>query len=134
MWRVFDKWNICDFKVWKINDFDDEATRWLCIWYTCIYVKYKYDSDMSFQYLMMMLRSTMGFYGRPITEVAYGKMLLSLHRDCMGVDSSGRVVGVSTWCRPCWTYPGQHQCGLNVFFDFQYIKPMYMYNVFKIYM
>ena len=73
-------------------------------------------------YFMVMLRSTTDPYGRPITEVAYGEILLSLHRGCTGVDSSGRVVGVSTWCRPCLTYPGQHQCGLNVsFFDFLYI-------------
>ena len=58
--------------------------------------KYKYDFDMTFQYLMVMLRSTTGPYGRPMTEVAYGEMLLSLHRGCIGVDSSGRVVGVST--------------------------------------
>ena len=37
--------------------------------------------------------------------------------------------------RPCLIYPGQHQCELNVlFFDFQYIKLMYMYIVLKIYM
>ena len=81
---------------------------------------------------MVMLRSTTGPYGRPVIEVAYGEMLLSLHRDCMGDVSSGRVVGVSTWCRPCWTYPGQHQCGLNVYYflGFHTIKS-YMYYVFK---
>ena len=88
-------------------------------------------------YFMVMLRSTTGPYGRPITEVAYGEMFLSLHRGCTGVDSSGRVIGVSTWCRPYLTYPDQHQCGLNVsFFSFLYIyiyKPMYRYTVFKIY-
>ena len=47
-------------------------------------------------YFMVMLRSTTGPYGRHITEVAYGEILLSLHRSCTGVDSSGRVVGVST--------------------------------------
>ena len=26
------------------------------------------------------------------------KMIFSLHRGCLGDDSSGRVVGVSTWC------------------------------------
>ena len=57
--------------------------------------KYKYDPDMSFQYLMVMLRSTTGPYGRPVIEVAYREMIFSLHRDCMGDDSSGRVVGVS---------------------------------------
>ena len=45
---------------------------------------------------LVMLRSTMGPYGRPMLEVAYGEILLSLHMDgCMGDDSSGRVVGVS---------------------------------------
>ena len=54
-----------------------------------------HDYVMNF-YFMVILRSTTGPCGRPMTEVAYGKMLLSLHRDCMGVDSSKRVVGVST--------------------------------------
>ena len=43
----------------------------------------------------VMLRSTMDPYGRPMVEVAYGEMIFSLHRGCMGDDSSGRVVGVS---------------------------------------
>ena len=55
---------------------------------------YKYDHDMSF-HLMVMLRSTMGLYGRPVIEVAYGEMIFSLYRGCMGDDSSERVVGVS---------------------------------------
>ena len=45
---------------------------------------------------MVILRSTTGPYRRSIIEVAYGEMLLSLHRDCEGDDNSGRVVGVST--------------------------------------
>ena len=44
------------------------------------------------------LRSTTGPYGRPVIEVAYGEMILSLHRGCMEDDSLGRVVGVSAWC------------------------------------
>ena len=56
--------------------------------------KYKYDHDMSF-HLMVMLRSTTGPYGRPVVNVAYGEMIFSLHRGCMGDDNSGRVVGVS---------------------------------------
>ena len=62
----------------------------------CIYI-HDHDYVMDFiYYLMVMLRSTTGPYGRPMTEVAYGEMLLSLHQGCMGGDSSGRVVGVST--------------------------------------
>ena len=44
---------------------------------------------------MVMLRSTTGSYGRLVIEVAYREMILSLHRGCMGDDSSRRVVGVS---------------------------------------
>ena len=47
---------------------------------------------------MVMLRSTTGPYGRPMIEVAYGEMILSLHRGCMRDDSLGRVVGVSAGC------------------------------------
>ena len=49
-------------------------------------------------YYTVMLRSTTGPYGRPVLEVAYGSFRISLHRGCMGVDSSGRVVGVSACC------------------------------------
>ena len=44
---------------------------------------------------MVILRSTTDLYGRPVIEVAYGEMIFSLHRGCMGNDSLGRVVGVS---------------------------------------
>ena len=83
-------------------------------------------------YIMVILRSTTGPYGRPMIEVAYGKILFSLYWGGMGGDSSGRVVGVSTCCRPCWTYPDQHQCGLNVYYflGFYNIKTN-MYYVFK---
>ena len=52
-----------------------------------------HDYVMDF-YLMVMLRSTTGPYGRPVIKVAYGEMILSLHRGCMRDDSLGRVVGV----------------------------------------
>ena len=56
----------------KFNDFDDKITRWLCI---LIYTyMYKYDYVVGFN-LMVMLRSTMGSYGRPVIEVAYGEIL-----------------------------------------------------------
>ena len=55
---------------------------------------YDHDYVMDFN-LMMMLRSTTGSYGRPVIEVAYGEMIFSLHRGCMGDDSSRVVVGMS---------------------------------------
>ena len=51
-------------------------------------------TDTNF-HVTVMLRSTTGPYGRPVIEVVYGEMILSLHRGCIGDDSSGRVVGVS---------------------------------------
>ena len=48
--------------------------------------------------LWWWLRSTRGSYGRLVLEAAYGKIAISLHRGCLGDISSGRVVGVSTWC------------------------------------
>ena len=56
------------------------------------YVDHDYDMDF---HMMVMLRSTTGPYGRPVIEVAYGEMIFSLHRGCMGDDSLERVVGVS---------------------------------------
>ena len=63
--------------------------------YICLF-DYDYDMDFFLFYLMVILRSTTGPYGRPMIEVAYGEILFSLYRGCMGDDSSGRVVGVST--------------------------------------
>ena len=52
-------------------------------------------------YLMVILHSTTGPYGRPMIKVAYGEILFSLYQGCIGDDSSGRVVGVSTCCLSC---------------------------------
>ena len=42
----------------------------------------------------VMLRSTTDPYEQLVIEIAYGEMIFSLHRGCMGDDSSIRVVGV----------------------------------------
>ena len=63
--------------------------------YSYSYVDNDYDVDF---HVTVMLRSTTGPYRRPMIEVAYGKMIFSLHRDCIRDDSSGRVVGMSAWC------------------------------------
>ena len=61
--------------------------------YICICI-HDHDYVMDF-HLMVMLRSITGPYRRSVIEVAYGEMILSLHRGCTGNDSLGRVVGVS---------------------------------------
>ena len=78
----------------KFKDFDDNVTRWLRILILYIYILY--NDLMRDHDDLVMLRSTTGPYGRPMLEVAYGEILFSLHRGCMGDDSSRRVVGVST--------------------------------------
>ena len=81
------------FQNMKFNDFDDGATSWLRhLLYIYIYI-FISDYDMDFE-LMVMLRSTTGRYGRSVIDVAYGEMILSLHRDCMRDDSLERVVRV----------------------------------------
>ena len=44
--------------------------------YSYLYDDYDYDTDF---HVMVMLHSTIGPYGRPVIEVAYGEMILSLH-------------------------------------------------------
>ena len=75
----------------KFNNIDDDATRWLCI---LTYICTIYNDFMRCHEDKVMLRSTTGSYGRPVIDVAYEKMILSLHQGCMGDDSSERVVGV----------------------------------------
>ena len=56
-----------------------------------------HDHDYVMDFLLMvMLRSTTDPYGRPVIEVAYEEMILSLPRGCMGNDSSGRMVEMLT--------------------------------------
>ena len=76
----------------------------------------------------VMLCSTMDPYGRFVIEVAYGEMIFSLHRGCMGDDSSRKVVGVSAWyIAHVWhTSVGS----VYIFFIFKDIKT-FMYYVFK---
>ena len=84
------------YMVCKLDRFIDDATCWLYIFLLHMYIcLYEHAFDMGF-YCMVILRSTTGPYDRPMSEVAYGENLLSLNRGCMGDDSSGRVVGVST--------------------------------------
>ena len=76
--------------------------------YTYSYFYVDYDHVTGF-YVMVMLRSTTGPYGRPVIEVAYGKMIFSLHRGYMGDVSSGESGwGVGMMHRPCLTHPDQH--------------------------
>ena len=112
----------------KLAKLDNKATGWLYAiihHYIALLIVTCYEY---FNCFMVILRNTTGPYGRPMLEVAYGEMPCSLHRGCMGVDSSRRVVGMSTCCRPCWTYPGQHQCGLTVFCFRVFI--LYQYNIY----
>ena len=65
---------------------------------------YDHDYVMNF-HLMVMLRSTVSPYERLVIEVAYGEMI-----------APKELLGVGMMHRPCLTYPGQHQCGLNVYY------------------
>ena len=109
----------------KFNDIDDDATRWLCI-LTFIYI---------YIYYMVMLRSTTGPCGRPVIEVAYEEIILSLHRGCMGDDSSRRVVGVSAWCIAyVWhTQVNTSVSSIYIYFGFSRYKNLYVlcFQIYK---
>ena len=64
--------------------------------YLDIYIYMLLHNDLIKDHVdLVMLRSTTDSYERLVLEVAYGETLFSFHRGCIGVDSSGRVVGVS---------------------------------------
>ena len=90
---LLNKWNILVFQLWNLMVFDSEMAMYLNI-----YIWILYNGLMWGHVDLVMLRSTTSPYGRPMLEVAYGEILLSLYRGCMEDDSSGRVVGVSAWC------------------------------------
>ena len=60
----------------KFNDIDDDATTWL---YILKYICILYDDFMRCHEDTEMLCSTTSPYGRPMIDVAYGEMILSLH-------------------------------------------------------
>ena len=72
---------------------------------------------------MVILRSTTGPYGRPIAEVAYGEILFSLHRGCMGVKLGKSGWGVDMMS-PMLDIPGSTPVWAQriLFLSFQIIK------------
>ena len=108
--------------------------------YVLIHVNiYIYMYTMILWWLIVMrtrwwLRSTTGPYRRLVIEVAYGEMILSLHRGCVGDDSSGRVVGVSTWCiTHVWHTRVNTNVGsvYTIFFGFSWYKNIYICILFS---
>ena len=64
--------------------------------YTILYLHmclHDHDYVMNFYLFTVILRSTMGPYGRPMIEVAYGEMLVSLYQGCMGVEAREEWLG-----------------------------------------
>ena len=105
-WILFNvKKSLCEFLINKVYMFFEKWNLMILMmmprcgyvfWHIHIYMFY--DDFMRCHEDTVMLRSITGPYGWPVIEVAYGEMILSLHRGCMGDDSSGKVVGVSAWC------------------------------------
>ena len=82
-------------------------------------------------WFLVILRSTTGPYGRPIAEVAYGEILFSLHRGCMGVKLGKSGWGVDMMS-PMLDIPGSTPVwAQNIIFLF-FLKDIktYMYYVF----
>ena len=88
---------------------------------------YKYDYDTGF-HLMVMLRSTTSPYGRPVIEVAYGEMILSLHRGCMGDVAREEWLGCRHDASPMLDIPGSTPVWAQyiLFSGFQRYKNLYV--------
>ena len=71
--------------------------------YSYFYVDHDYDTGF---HVTMMLRITMGPYGRPVIEVAYGEMIFSLHRGCMGMITWEEWLGCRHDVSPMLDIPG----------------------------
>ena len=83
---------------------------------------------------MVILRSTTGPYGRSIIEVAYGEILISLYRGCMGGDAREEWLGY----RHVVAHVGHTRVNTSVgsmhsiFLSFHTIK-LYVLCIFQIY-
>ena len=84
---------------------------------------------------MVILRSTTGPYGRSMLEVAYGEILFSLHRGCMGVKLEKSGWGVDMMS-PMLDIPGSTPVWAHCipFLDFHTTLNIYIYiyMVFKL--
>ena len=136
LWWVFDEWNISVFKIWNSMILMIMPQGGYVFWYMCICILY--NDLMRGHEDLVMLRSTTSPYGRPVIDVTYGEMILSLHWGCMGDDSSGRVVGVSAWCiAHVWHTRVNTSVG-SAYIIFWFLRyknlRIYIYIIFKIYM
>ena len=80
------------------------------------------------------LCSTTGSYGRPEIEAAYGETVISLHWGYLGDVSSGRVVGVSSWCITHGRHTRINTSVGTVYMFLTFNIKIYTYYVLKIYM
>ena len=75
-----------------------------------------HDYVMVYFFILVILRSTTGLYGRPILEVAYERYYFH------STEAVWELIAREEWlgCRHdvvhVETYPGQHQCRHNVLF------------------
>ena len=113
---------------------DNEAIGWLYVIIHVYMLYWEWLCHGYFNYFMVILRSTMSPNGRPILEVAYGEMLFSLYRGCMGVELGKSGWGVDMMS-PMLDIPGSTPVWAHCisFLDFYTIKiNIYIYMVFKL--
>ena len=93
----FDQWDIYVFQNMKCVIFYGWVMRWQCILiyiHICIMIMIMIRT-FTWWWCYVVLRTPMDGH---VIVVAYGEIILSLYRGCMGDDSSGRVIGVLAWC------------------------------------
>ena len=63
-----------------------------------------------------MLRNTTGSYGRPMIEVAYGKILFYSTEVVWEMIAQKELLGCRHDASPMFDIPSQHQCGFRIYY------------------
>ena len=113
---------------------DEKATRWLCVWYTRIYI-YMYIMILWWWDVMRIrwwLHSTTGSYGRPVIELTYGETLIHSTEAVWEILAREEWLGCRHDTSPMVDIPESTLvwAPYMIFFGFYDIK-IYMYYVFK---
>ena len=124
---------IYKYVYYTMNLCDDEATRWLCVWYTLIYMYIMILWWWDVMRTWWWLRSTTSFYGRPVIEVAYGETLIHFTMAVWEILAQKEWLGCQHDASPMFDIPGSTPMWAQYIFflDFKDIKT-YMYYVFKL--
>ena len=113
----------------KFKDFNDNATRWLCI--LILYICILHNDLMRGHEDLVMLHSITGSYGWPVIEVAYGEILFHSTEVVWELIAREEWLGYRHDTSPMFDIPGSIPVWAQyiLFSSFYYIK-IYIHIMF----